>query len=195
MPRERQKRKCRGHNRDGSPCKNWALPGQLVCRMHGGAQPAARRNGERRVQEQAAREATATYGLPVEVDPHDALLQEVHRTAGHVAWLHEIVQAIAQDDLIRGVTKVVRMPDGTTRTEVEAAPTVWLTQYQKERDHLRKVCADAIRAGVEERLVRLEEEKAVRLAACVRGIVSDLGHDLGEERVRTIVRRRLMEAV
>lgn len=36
--------------------------------------------------------AVAEFGLPLEVAPHEALLQELHRTAGRVAWLdHKVM--------------------------------------------------------------------------------------------------------
>jgi hypothetical protein len=183
-------------------CRKRRAYGSTVCRSHGAA-GSPRVGAERRQREQQIREAAATYGLPIEISPHDALVQEIHRTAGHVAWLYEIVKALDPEQVTKGVTKTVRLPDlitkdgvtaGGVRTEAAAAVSVWVQLYQHERDHLRKVCTDAIRAGVEERRVRLEEEKAVRLAGVVRHIVTDLGHDLADDRVRKIVRDRLMEA-
>jgi hypothetical protein len=40
---------------------------------------------EKAVAEQRMR----TYGSPIDVEPHVALIEEVRRTAGHVAWLNE----------------------------------------------------------------------------------------------------------
>ena len=34
--------KCRAHNRAGNQCGNYAIPGGMVCRMHGGAIPKVR---------------------------------------------------------------------------------------------------------------------------------------------------------
>lgn len=34
--------KCRAHNRQGKPCGNYAIPGGMVCKMHGGAAPKVR---------------------------------------------------------------------------------------------------------------------------------------------------------
>jgi hypothetical protein len=62
---------------------------------------------ERRVAEAAARETMAkavrTLGLPIDVDPGKALLDEIHWTAGHVAWLRYKVQELETvDRLTRG---------------------------------------------------------------------------------------------
>jgi hypothetical protein len=57
---------------------------------------------ERRVAEAAARETMAkavrTLGLPIDVDPGKALLDEIHWTAGHVAWLRDKVQELETVD-------------------------------------------------------------------------------------------------
>jgi hypothetical protein len=140
-----------------------------------------------------AEQAVATYGLPRDVDPHTALLEEVHRAAGHVAWLALQVADLEREHVVHGITRTVQRPDGSREIVAEATVNVWVLLYRDERDRLRRVCADAIRCGVEERRVRLEEDKAARLAEVVRNIIVDLGHDLTDDRVRQIVRRRLLE--
>ena len=49
-----------------------------------------------------------SFGLPREVDPHEALLEEVHRMAGHVAWLGELVAALERKQIVHGITKTVQ---------------------------------------------------------------------------------------
>jgi hypothetical protein len=56
-----------------------------------------------------------------------------------------------------------------------------------------RVAKLAIDAGVAEQQVRLAEEQAKQLAAVIRAILTDLGHDLEDERVRDVVRLRLIE--
>jgi hypothetical protein len=65
--------------------------------------------------------------------------------------------------------------------------------YQEERDRLVRVAKAAIDAGVAERQVRITEEQARQLARVVSAIVIDLGHDLADDRVREVVRLRLLE--
>jgi hypothetical protein len=38
--------------------------------------------------------AVRTRGLPIDIDPGKALLDEIHWTAGHVAWLRDKVQEL-----------------------------------------------------------------------------------------------------
>lgn len=160
-------------------CKKWAEPGLDVCRMHGGSTPRAKAAGQRNVQQAAARAAVQTYGLPVEIDPLDALLAELHRTAGHVAWLGTIVQGLDRSELRQ-------------RTMAGSVPSVWVALYQDERKHLAAVAASCLRAGVDERRIQLAERQGQLVAEAIRGILSDLGVDPATEQARTVVRRHLM---
>jgi hypothetical protein len=49
--------------------------------LHGGAGPQVQRKAEERLRREAAERGVATLGLPREVAPHEALLEEVYRTA------------------------------------------------------------------------------------------------------------------
>jgi hypothetical protein len=71
----------------GRRCRGWRAYGTDLCVMHGARLPHVRRAAERRKQEAEARKAVVTYGLAIDIGPTEALLQEVHVTAGHVAWL------------------------------------------------------------------------------------------------------------
>ena len=142
-----------------------------------------------------ARRAVATYGLPVDIDPAEALLQEVHHTAGHVAWLREQVAAISPEALVWGRTKTRqgRGPDGPVDVTDEGAElNVWLQLYQQERKHLVAVCSAALSAGVEERRVRLAESQGATLAGVIRAVLDDLGLSAAQlERVAEVVPRHL----
>jgi hypothetical protein len=56
----------------------------------------------------------------------------------------------------------------------EAGANAWLKLYQQERAHLVKVCSEAIRAGIEERRVKLAEAQGEQVAQAIRGILDDL---------------------
>lgn len=204
----------------GERCRAWALKGQTVCRVHGGKAPQALAAGKRRLAEERALQLVETYGRPVETTAADALLQEVQWTAGHVAWLRDRVQEIEvqadadtddeeeeeNDDeegaaygrrrdrrssLVWGVTrqKVGGDDRGTTW---ETAPNIWLRLYQQERAHLVKVCSEAIRAGIEERKVRMAEQHGALVAQVIRAILADLQlTQEQQERVPEVVPRHL----
>lgn len=164
-------------------------PGHGNCKLHGGSTS----NGRKSAQKEIAKEAVTRYGLPREVDPDEALLEEVHRTAGHVAWLGQVVAALEKKQITHGVTKTVQLANGDKVIEAKATVNVWLRLYQDERDRLVRVCRAAIEAGIAERRVRIAEQQAVMLAAVVKGILADLGHSLDDPHVQETVRMRLIE--
>lgn len=197
--------------------KGWGTnhPGRGKCKLHGGATPSHGRAAER----EAAEEAVATYGLPREIDPLQALLEEVYRTAGHVFWLEDVIHRLESDELVSGVTKTStttpleqskssgkskskgkgkkakaeKADPGSERVEQSTAVSVWVRLYQAERAHLARVSKVAIDAGIEERLVRIAEQQAQQFAHIVRLILIDLGHDPEDEEVRKTVRFRLID--
>jgi hypothetical protein len=146
--------------------------------MHGGKAPQVQRAVERRQQEEAARQAVVTYGLPRDVDPYEALREEIARAAGHVAWLGAVVATLPAEDLVFGVE---RFETGTGESRLNryqrearlARPSVWLTLYQAERNHLVNVCKVAIACGLAEREVRLAEQQGQLLAEVLRAVFGD----------------------
>lgn len=185
---------CKGHKRNGHPCTRPPMRNQRVCPLHGGKTPAALAAAERRGQELVAREAVATYGLPVDVSPTDALLEEVRWTAGHVRWLRDRVQELEQSQLVWGTTRTETEVGGSLQIDLDAAgdvegvrsapsnkivqtagPSIWLDLYDRERKHLVGVCTAALKAGVEERRVRLAEQQGELVARAIRAILADLG--------------------
>ncbi len=167
---------CNGHRKDGSPCSGPAVRGADKCRMHLG-----RKAGPviaEALAEEAARKAVITFGLPRDISPTDALLEEVRWTAGHVAWLREQVQALEAEALTWGKTEqadIQASEFGGTNTTYAAKPNLWLELYYRERRHLVDVTKAAITAGIEERRVRLEEAKGQLVAGIIRKITGRLG--------------------
>ncbi|MFE2486054.1 hypothetical protein ACFXGR_22690 [Streptomyces mirabilis] len=178
-----------------------ALDGQNVCRHHGGNAPQSLRAGERRVTEERARVLVETYGRKIETTAAEALLDEVQWTAGHVAWLRERVQEIESEAAVAATDREHPLVWGVTReksggedrgTTEEAAPNVWLKLYQQERTHLVKVCSEAIRAGIEERRIKLAEQQGVLVAQAIRAILGDLDLTVEQQaRVPEVVPRHL----
>lgn len=159
--------KCTGHRKaDGAPCGQPRMAGQLVCRKHGGKAPQALAAAARRVEDEVARAAVVTLGLPVDISPSDALLDEVRRTAGHVFWLLAKVQS--EDG---GAFVPMKSEDSHPGN---GSQSVWYRTYQSERAHYVNVCAQALKAGVEERRVRLAEAQGEAVAGAIRAILGDL---------------------
>lgn len=194
---------------NGEPCRQLAgqrtdHPGTGRCWKHGGAT----KSGTMSAQRTMAAHAAVTLGLPVNIDPHSALLAEVHRTAGHVAWIGARIQAIEPSALVWGASEkeytAFENPDGTpasadggpplTRTvKVKEGPgiQIWMELYQKERKHLVEVCRIAISCGIAERQVKLAEEQGRIIARVLTGVLTQLGIDPTTETARLAMRQQL----
>lgn len=166
------------------------------CSLHTGATPA----GVARAERMLAERAVETYGLPRDVDPAVALLEEVARTAGHIDWLTQMIRSLDPAALVQGVREIRAKtgPAGADgqRVEIERVqtvahiPTVWLDLYYRERRHLVAVCRDTLAAGVQERTLRLAEEAGSIICNVLRGALDDLGMT-GHDQVDEVVSARL----
>lgn len=189
---------CKAHRRDGQQCGNAPIKGATVCRMHGGSIPAVRAKAAQRVAEGKAASAMKLFAAPVDIDPANALLELVQWTAGEVRYWRAEVARIAEDDfdsLTWGKTQAVEGvgPQGPVDTETrEAVPPVAYRMLTDAQDRLAKYAAAALRAGVEERRVRLAEDQGALVAQVIRRILDRL--DLAEwqaELVTTVVPEEL----
>jgi len=175
---------CGAKTRAGTPCKarrGWGTDhaGYGRCRLHGGSSPSGRKSAG----VEQARAAVASYGLSREVDPHSALLEELHRTAGHVAWLGSRVAELQESDMAHPV-------GGGQGGWPSIEPHIWIKLYQEERRHLASVAKDCVKVGIEERRVHLAERQGEMIAQVLRGVLADLGV-ADDPNVPAIVRRHL----
>lgn len=127
------------------------------CKRHGGATI----NGGISAEKEMVLERMATFGTPLDIGPHEALLLEVQRTAGHVQWLGERIRQMEAEELA-----VVMGKTGMKISE-------WLILYQNERKMLVSVCNVAIKAGVAERKIRLAEEQGKMIALIFHQLIND----------------------
>lgn len=182
---------CAALKRDGKPCRKregWGTPhpGYGLCRVHGGNSP----NGIANARSAEAAKLVEQYGLPREIDPHDALLEELARTAGHVDWLRVQIGTFAESELVGPVGQSGTGKDGTTH-HPEGKPNPWLALYQDEREHLVRVASACAKAGIEERRVRLAEAQGKVIVNVLRGVLGELGIAADDPRVGPAVRKQL----
>lgn len=114
-------RRCRAHNRAGEQCGNPAMLGSTVCRMHGGAAPAARQAARLRLLELVdpaiatlAREMTNSKARPIErVKAAEAILDR----AGHPKQV-SVSEEDARELLVQ---RLVQMRDQAVADQVRRA--------------------------------------------------------------------------
>lgn len=118
----------------------------------------------------------ATYGEPLDIDPQEALLLEVQRTAGHVEWMRQLISDFGEQ-FERDRQEETGAKGGAANALAQYSPalgmtpSVWLAIYQEERKHLVRVSEAAIRAGVAERRVKIVEEQARQLAMFIKAFM------------------------
>lgn len=184
--------RCQAHSKStGLQCGNAPIRGASTCRMHGSSTPAARAKAAANVAREEAAKALAGFGVLRPVDPAHALLEEVWRSAALVAMYEGIVAALDHADLVWGVVK--RKDGGDDRgTTWQAAPNVWLSLLNEERDRLAARCVAALKAGLEERQVQLAEREGELIAVVINGILGDLRLSEAQQQLaRTVVPRHL----
>jgi hypothetical protein len=142
-----------------------------------------------------ALEAAVTLGLAADLSPHEALLEEVARSAGAVRWLEQRIRQLDPDALTWGLAVQVTGQQAQGRvgyTEYRAGPHALLTVYQAERKHLTDVCRVTIAAGVEERRVQIAERLGGIVADVLEAVLDDLSlTDAQRGAARESVPRRL----
>jgi len=145
-----------------------------------------------------------TLGNPREIDPHSAILEEVHRTAGHVEWLRVVIGTVGMnpdDPAAEQITDETGFdPQGHMAalrqfTEAGIQPSVWIDLYQRERAHLIRTCKMAVDMGCAERTVRLAEDQGRMIASVIRKVLNDPQLQLNNAQkaaLPAIVRRELL---
>jgi hypothetical protein len=173
---EHQRWECakdRKQSRGGGRCHGSRIRGLDRCRLHAGqSRELAKQRGRMQV-------AMVTYGAPIEVGPSEALLEELHRTAGHVAWLARIVAELDPDDLVWGLVEETDRPPGErspggVETKHKAVPNQWLLLYQKERHHLAQVSKACVDAGISERVVQMWEQLGASYVQVIERVLDRL---------------------
>lgn len=116
-------------------------------------------------------------GEPEHVDPSEALLHLISWKYGEVKWLRMRVQDLPADELTWGVaqTDVGLGPDGPIdRVTEKASPSVWWALLRQAEDQLANYAERALRAGVEERRVRLAENQGNLVHAVMMAVFNRL---------------------
>jgi hypothetical protein len=166
---------CGAKKKNGDLCRAFAgqgtdHPGVGRCKFHLGNTPS---HGVNAVVQEAQRRAVK-FGTPIEIEPHEALLQMLYLASGAVRWLREEIGVL--DDLGAFESRVL------------------VQLYGDERDRVARVAKAALDAGVAERQVVLTERYGAALADLLRAIFDDTGLGLTprqREQLPAILRRHL----
>ena len=185
--------RCKAKRRDGSPCGSWAVKGLEVCRMHGAGSPQSKAKRERYLAEQAAARQVHRLAQPIDTDPAQALLDLVSSAAGEVAYWRARVDEIQDRDekrLTSGLTKITEGKDRggvTTLRTVETVAAIEYRMWVDAQERLARYATAALRAGVEERRVRIAEDLGSHMVGLIRRILDRLDLQAWQEELASTV--------
>lgn len=163
--------KCEARTRKGTPCQypaGYRTPhaGFGRCRYHGGTSPSGNTAGHRAM----AADSVRTLGLPIDVNPIDAIVAELARGFGAIAWLQEQVGAVPPDKFN------------------DPLPRALIRQLNEERDRNARVAAEALRLGLEAKATAIKlstaQTEGDELAALVLEVLADPVLGLTDAQVR-----------
>lgn len=164
--------RCPATKQNGEQCKHpkgmgTDHPGWGCCKFHGGS-TRAHKTAVRK--EQVAARMVA-FGTPIDVEPGQALLGEVRRSAGIVSWLEAVIAEFSQIPLedLRTNARDILQTMGDQGREIG----VWVKMYQEERRMLRAAATEALRANIAERHIQLAEEQGRLVAHVIQAVLGD----------------------
>lgn len=179
--------RCGARTRSDGFCGQLPMKAQRRCYIHGGkspqAQAAALTRLERRRAEQALRVEVGKMGGRIDVESAEAMRELVAAAYANVLVLEEAIAALdpgpglisARMTLAEalGGEREPRPPEGVygpSGAHGDGAPHILWQMYGEERDRLLRAAKACLDAGVEARLVEIEESKAMAQVAEFREI-------------------------
>ena len=195
---------CGAKTRTGGRCKRAAGFGTShvgvgTCKSHGGSTPTHELAGAVIL----ARREMAVMGQPLDIEPGEALLQCIRIAAGEVQYAGDRIGMLDESEAIVQVGSTKTRPlsygkEGESPDEtVDEITTsnvyelnIWIKVRREALDRLVNYSAIALKAGVEERKVKLAEQTGALIAQAIRGVLAELGIADRPE-VPSVVRRQL----
>lgn len=153
------------------------------CRFHAGCTPAGAAHGQRLREEHQLGPLLEAERAKIGEHP-DAFAGMLELVRYGWAWCRMLERRV---DELDETAQDLHAPDA----HGDQRPHVLVGMLMEARREHRRNCEAAIRAGIAERMVALAEDQAEAMAALIRGVLADLGHDLEQPETAAIVRRHL----
>ncbi|KAA0979900.1 hypothetical protein FQ154_01705 [Paeniglutamicibacter gangotriensis] len=164
--------------KDQEPCGAPPINGATRCGRHGAKSPAVAQKAKERVIETNAR------GILGRIDPEaprehpvETLLNLIRAKNAEVQWLRSKVQALEDEELVWGLAshREGLGPEGPIDVkEHRADQSVWWKLLREAENQLANWITMALKAGVEDRRVRLAESQGGAVAGAIRQILDGL---------------------
>jgi P27 family predicted phage terminase small subunit len=188
-----KRRECTGQKHGGGECHGIAPVGLDRCRRHCGT------NVQRDVRHIAAVEEQRNplAGNPLDISPGEALLWRVRVLSGEVQRLDDIVAGLERDEVVWGAIEEVNEEGGETSSHKARAGArihSWVLLREMRERQLQSACESALRAGIEERMVRIAETDGAMILSVIKLISQRLGY-ADDPRIITVVPEAIREVI
>lgn len=169
---------CGAKKKTSDPCGSSPVPGGTRCGRHGGNSPKAKAAATQRMAEQEAREILGHIDptAPRE-NPAEMLLNLIHGKSAEISWLRRKVKAQTDEALVYGLTERQEGigPQGPVdMTTHKVEQNIWWKLLREAENQLASWTSMALRAGVEERRVRIAEQQGNLIAQAIQTILDGL---------------------
>ena len=176
---------CGARNRAGKKCTRYPVKGGTRCPSHGGKSPQSKAAAERRQNTQRADRELRALGYDphaLNLDPAEQLLRLVSDKAREVQWWRELVDSVTRDDknetnLIWGVLKREKGvgPLGPVDSTTEGPALHMAVQgLHAAEDALARYATAALKAGVQQRQLEIQEALALQFVGAIHKIIGAL---------------------
>lgn len=174
-------RLCGARKKGGGTCRRpagWGTDhaGSGTCKLHLGSTG----NHKKKAELVQARAAAEQWGLPVEVGPKEALLDELWCSKGLVAFYADQVAQLEAEEMHGPV-------GGGQGGFPEEKPNIWILLHQQERRHLTAVAKTCHDVGVDEWRMEMAEKVGEMVARVIRAFCEMRGLSLEEPATREAV--------
>lgn len=160
---------------DGKPCRNTAgyktsHQGVGTCHLHLGNSPSHVKNAV----EAQAQAAALRWGEPIVTTGIDALLGLLYHWSGIEAFYRARVQALDPDAFVWGETQRADDASRGTKATSAAGVNVWVKLHAEASTKLADIAEQCVRAGLDERRIRLAEQQGQLLVAGLQWLFARL---------------------
>lgn len=168
-------RHCGARNhQNGARCENfkgWRTdhPGFGRCALHTGSTP----SGKAMAASEAAAAALAKFGQPASVEPRQAMFEVVWEAAGNVAFLRAAVANLEQLTLHHEGAYIDE--SGIRHTTIREDVKALVKLYGEWTDRLARYAAEAVKIGLDERMIQLAEAQCELIVKVVNGALDAAG--------------------
>lgn len=178
---ERKRKLCGAKTRSGKPCKRRAGAGtdhlgHGRCSNHGGATRNGAKHAAREEADELVSEVAGLAGVGEPIDPHAVLERLVWMAWAKVQWFTSKVEALQSETvLVRPRKEAMGGKEGTVRDlrDMEQL-NLWIQLQDEAMERAARMSTMAIKAGVEERTVRVAETYGQTIGMLLERVFGDL---------------------